>query len=185
MSTNEDTLIGHDRVVVREARPAEHELVTELVMRAFREYWPLLTPAFIARFEAEVGAGAAGGRPGTVLVAGLDRGQGQPLPGGLVGTVTLLLDGSGYDMHGWPRAVPVIRLLATDPSARGRGTGRRLAEECLRRARLAGAPEIGLHTAPFMTAARALYESLGFVRAPELDVEAPGSPPALASLLSL
>ena len=48
-----------------------------------------------------------------------------------------------------------------------------------------GVPTLGLHTAPFMTAARLIYEALGFDRAPEYDVVQPGSPPALAYRLEL
>jgi len=44
---------------------------------------------------------------------------------------------------------------------------------------------LALHTAPFMGAARALYEGLGFERVPEYDIEQPGSPPALAYRLEL
>jgi GNAT superfamily N-acetyltransferase len=47
--------------------------------------------------------------------------------------------------------------------------------ECLRRARAWGAPALTLHTTGLMQAAIRVYERLGFVRAPELDVEvAPG-----------
>jgi hypothetical protein len=35
-----------------------------------------------------------------------------------------------------------------------------------------GAPTIGIHTASFMNAARAIYERIGFRRCPEYDVRA-------------
>jgi len=162
-------------LVVREAREGEAVAVAALILAAFAEYRPLVSPAFMTSFEAEVGTGLHD-QGGVVLVAE---------DVGLAGTVTLMPDGSGSRMHGWPEAVPVLRLLATRPAARGQGIGRALAEACLARARGLGAREIGLHTAPFMVAARALYESLGFVRAPGLDVQTPGGPPALAYLLRL
>lgn len=55
------------------------------------------------------------------------------------------------------------------PGARGRGVGRALTEECIRRARAAGCPAVGLHTTEFMAVARAMYERMGFVRVPALD----------------
>ncbi len=42
-------------------------------------------------------------------------------------------------------------------------------DECLHRARAAGAPALALHTADIMAVAMRLYERMGFVRAPELD----------------
>lgn len=167
-------------LVVREAHEGEAAAVGALILVAFEEYRPLVAPDFMTGFEAEVGTGPrdAGG---LVLVAE----EGGADSGWLAGTVTLLPDGSGSGAHGWPEAVPVLRLLATHPAARGRGIGRALAEACVTHARDLGASEIGLHTAPFMRAARELYESLGFARAPELDLEMPGAPPALAYLLQL
>jgi ribosomal protein S18 acetylase RimI-like enzyme len=48
------------------------------------------------------------------------------------------------------------------PDLRGQGIGRRLLEETLELARAAGAAGIDLNTAETDTAARALYESMGF-----------------------
>ncbi len=48
------------------------------------------------------------------------------------------------------------------PDLRGRGIGRRLLEETLEFARAAGATGIDLNTGETDTAARALYESMGF-----------------------
>jgi GNAT superfamily N-acetyltransferase len=68
-------------------------------------------------------------------------------------------------------AYPEVRLLAVAPAARGRGVGRRLMDECIRRARLSGAKALTLHTTDMMTVALQLYERMGFVRATDLDVE--------------
>jgi GNAT superfamily N-acetyltransferase len=164
-------------VVVRDAVAGELEELADLTLRAFREYRPLLTPYFVQRYEQDIQDAFDGATRGTVLVA--------ELGGRLAGTATLLADGSGYGMHGWPDAWPVIRLLAVDPPARGWGAGTRLAETCVERARRLGVVTLGLHTAPFMTSARIIYEALGFHRAPEYDVVRPGSPPALAYRLEL
>jgi GNAT superfamily N-acetyltransferase len=164
-------------VVVRDAVPGELRELSDLTLRAFREYRPLLTPYFVQRYEQDIRDAFGRATNGSVLVA--------ELGGRLAGTATLLADGSGYGMPGWPHAWPVIRLLAVDPPARGRGVGSRLAATCVERARHLGVPTLGLHTAPFMTAARVIYEGLGFDRAPEYDVVQPGSPPALAYRLEL
>ena len=61
-------------------------------------------------------------------------------------------------------AWPVIRMLAVKPSARGRGLGRLLTEECLRRARRDHATTIALHTSPIMTVALPMYLRMGFTK---------------------
>jgi GNAT superfamily N-acetyltransferase len=162
---------------VRDALAGELQEVGDLTIRAFREYRPLLTPQFIEWYERDIRDVGPRLGYGSILVA--------ELGGRLAGTVTLLADGSGYVMHGWPVAWPVIRLLAVDPPARRHGIGMLLAAACVDRARSMGVSTVGLHTAPFMLAARALYEGLGFERVPDYDVEAPGSPPALAYRLEL
>jgi ribosomal protein S18 acetylase RimI-like enzyme len=68
-----------------------------------------------------------------------------------------------------PPDVAVIRLLAVRPEMRGSGLGRVLAEECMRRARAAGARAVGLHTTMMMATAKAMYERMGFVPVPEHD----------------
>ena len=69
----------------------------------------------------------------------------------------------------WPATWAGFRLLAVHPDARGRGVGRLLTEECIRRARETGRAAVGLHTTMLMNVARAMYERMGFVRIPEYD----------------
>ena len=61
-------------------------------------------------------------------------------------------------------AWPIIRMLVVDPAARGKGIGRQLTEECLRRAERDQADVIALHTTPIMTVALPMYLRMGFVR---------------------
>ena len=57
---------------------------------------------------------------------------------------------------------PIIRMLVVEPSARGKGVGRRLTDQCIERAKRAGAPLISLHTSPAMKVALAMYSKMGF-----------------------
>jgi ribosomal protein S18 acetylase RimI-like enzyme len=93
----------------------------------------------------------------------------------LAGSVTLYLDGSQSFPEAWPRGWAVVRLLAVRPEYRGRGIGRTLMDECIRRCRQAKVAAIGLHTTEAMDIARQMYERMGFVRFPESDFHpAPG-----------
>jgi len=91
------------------------------------------------------------------------------LDGQLVGTVTLYLDAGHSSQGGWPNGWAGIRLLAVRPAYRGRGIGRALMQECVRRCRNQGIAAVGLHTTEMMDVARRMYEKMGFVRVPEFD----------------
>lgn len=56
----------------------------------------------------------------------------------------------------------VLRMLVVEPSCRGRGIGRALTNECIRRAERDGAAFVALHTSPIMEIALAMYLRMGF-----------------------
>jgi GNAT superfamily N-acetyltransferase len=115
-------------------------------------------------YLAEMADAATRAAEGVLLVAVTGDGR-------VVGTVTLYL---GPGSMQWRPGDAMFRLLAVDPSARGRGIGRALFQACLERARAAGKRRMALHTTEWMATARAMYERAGFRREPEGDLHVPG-----------
>lgn len=68
-----------------------------------------------------------------------------------------------------------FRMLAVDPACQGSGVGRTVVRAIVEHARqLPGIGGISITSATFMERAHALYQSLGFRRAPERDWYVPG-----------
>lgn len=62
-----------------------------------------------------------------------------------------------------------FRLLFVNPSKRGRGIGKLLTEECIRKARESKRAQVVIHTTKAMITAWRMYESMGFRRSQDLD----------------
>ena len=158
---------GH-AVLVRAARADERERIARITLDAYREYASVMEPSAWAALEQAVHASLADDAGVTRLVAELD--------GTIVGSAALYApDAAAYGTLASPTSWPEVRLVAVAPTARGRGIACALVEECIRRARLAGATMLGLHTSRSMRAAVRLYERMGFVRDPEHDFHPPGA----------
>lgn len=157
-----------DDVVVRDARDDERAAVEALTWRAYGEYASVMAPAAWAGLEQAVRAALASDDAGAQRIVAA-RGA------ALVGSVFLYPPAADAYAGAAGRARwPELRLLAVPPEERGRGIGRLLVDECVRRARLAGAAELGLHTSASMRVAMRMYQRMGFVRAPEHDFQPPG-----------
>jgi len=144
-------------VVVRPIRPEEHDRVGELLFDAYA---------------------AVGGEPDWYLERMREttkRAEAVPVlvavdaEGTILGTVTYV-PGPGTPYSDVEREDEAgIRAFAVAPEARGRGVGRLLVDAVIERARADGRGGIAIFTRPRMTAAHGLYESMGFVRAPDQD----------------
>lgn len=147
-------------VSLREAGPRDLDRAEALVREAYAEFRPEFTEEIWQKWLDNVSR-AVHSPQGLLLLA--------EVAGELAGVVKFYPDARQSGLGKWPAGAASMRVLAVAPRFRGQGVGRRLVTECLRRARALGIRTIYLYTGEFMHAARRLYESLGFVRAPEFE----------------
>jgi ribosomal protein S18 acetylase RimI-like enzyme len=139
-------------VEIRLARPDEYEAIGALVVAA---YATVGSHERHPGYESVLRDTAGRARHTDVLVAT----DGERL----VGTVTYVPGPGPYAESDDPSTAG-IRMLAVVPDLQGRGIGRALVDECVRRARSAGRARIDLLTQPEMTRAHRLYDTFGFER---------------------
>lgn len=143
-------------IVVREADPAEFEVIGEIAVAAYRTIDPDL-----GGYEVRLRDVAGRSRHGAVLVAVAE--------GRVIGTATYVGDPSSPLAESDDPGDAGLRMLAVAPDAMGGGAGTALVEETIARARRDGRSRLVLLSRSTMPAAHAIYDQLGFARAPELD----------------
>jgi predicted N-acetyltransferase YhbS len=156
-------------VSIRLARDADIEPARAVLKAAYAQYEASFPSENWTRYLADILDLEGRAAESELLVAERD--------GQIVGCVSYFPPGSkaSYPSDAfserWPDDWGAFRLLAVDPEAGRSGIGRRLTEECIERARALGAPALGLHTTALMSVARAMYERMGFERAPAYDFQ--------------
>jgi predicted N-acetyltransferase YhbS len=164
--------------VIRDARADERPLIRDLTLRAYAEYQRIMDPLTWRGLSAALRTALASKEPVDRIVAE-DHGT-------IIGSAMLYpAAANAYADESRRVSWPEVRLVSVAPDARGRGVARALMQECVRRARAAGAPALGIHTSKSMQAAIALYRDMGFVRAPEHDFHPPGAEVVEGYVLSL
>lgn len=138
---------------LRDFRAEDAAALDRIALAAFSQYEDAYTdwPALAARVSAMSRLTDIG----EIIVAELD--------GRIAGGVAYVSADKPKPDH-FDADWPTIRTLVVDPAARGQGLGRKLVEECVRRARRDGAAVIALHTSPIMTVALPMYLRMGFKR---------------------
>lgn len=155
-----------NEVHIRDVRDGEMEAVLALTLAAYDEFGTRMPAVNWLGLSWTVERTLTDPGEADVIVAEVDN--------ELVGSVLLFPGDSAYGFGKVEGAgLPQLRLLAVKPSARGKGIGTMLMEECIRRARRLGATALGLHTGDSMVVALPMYERRGFVRTPEFDFDVP------------
>lgn len=150
-------------LVVRLAREQEYGAIGDLTVAGYDAEGYLVKPdgSYDQRYADWLHDASARGRDGDLLVAV----EGDTL----LGTATWCPPGSPYRELATRDDQGEFRTLSVAPEARGRGVGRALVADCLRRGRELGLTEMLLCSLTAMGPAHRLYESFGFARRPELD----------------
>lgn len=151
---------------IREIRPDEHTALGAITVRSYRH---LVGEESLGDYEKVLVDVTARTLDCDVLVALSEGGR-------LMGGVTYV-PGPGTSMSEFSDpAAAGIRHLAIDPEFQGSGAGRALVLACIERACEQHREVVRLHSTAPMVIARAMYERMGFVRTPELDLFFDGEP---------
>jgi GNAT superfamily N-acetyltransferase len=149
-------------VLVRDADPADRAELREMVGAAYAPFAAELPLTVFASLLADVLDFDKHAGRGQLLVAEIDG----RIRGSAVFSPNTFNQGLG-----WPRGWAGGQAMTVHPAARGHGVTRALLAECERRARDSGARVFAFHTAAFRIEAMALYEGLGYCRAPHFDLD--------------
>jgi len=147
-------------ILIREGSPEELDEIETLVKTAYREFQPLFPEEHWQAWMDNIRETVHSKAGVTIVVE--DQGK-------IRGVVKFYPRANQARLGHWPRPASSMRIMAVHPDSRGKGYGTLLVRECVRRARALKIPHIYLYTGTFMHAARHIYESLGFQRAPEFD----------------
>jgi GNAT superfamily N-acetyltransferase len=151
---------------IREVRPHEYEEAGHITALAYREFLPPRPSPGWEEYLASV-ADVGGRIDRTIVLVAVKDGR-------ILGSATIEMDEViGDDDDELPADTACLRMLGVDPELRRGGVGRGLVEATIALARARGKREVILRTTPPMTAAQALYESMGFERDPSLDLTFP------------
>ncbi len=148
------------RYQIADARTEDHQAINALAVEAWQGLKGGYDPEKWESLMAAVGRMSRLSETGALIVAK----DGTRIFGAVV-----YMPPKASDPLIFPEGWPSVRMLAVRPACRGMGIGRRLMEDCIRRAIKDGAAHIGLHTSRIMTVALPLYLRMGFVKDRDLE----------------
>jgi GNAT superfamily N-acetyltransferase len=152
---------------VRNAKPSEFEEIGKLMVQAYSqlEGFPKESeqPNY---YKMLANIGEFTNKPATELLVAVAPGD--KITGAVVYFADMKYYGSGGTATQEQNASG-FRLLAVDPFTRGKGIGKLLTNECIRKARNINVYQMIIHTTKAMQTAWKMYENLGFKRSEDLD----------------
>lgn len=159
--------MSREEYIVRNAEPEEFEETGKLMVQVYSqlEGFPKQDeqPAY---YKMLANIGELTKKPETeLLVAVADDNK---IKGGVVYFSDMQYYGSGGIATKEKNAAG-FRLLAVDGSARGKGIGKLLTNECIRKAKEKQLSQVIIHSTKAMQTAWKMYEAMGFKRSEDLD----------------
>ena len=147
---------------VRDAVPADHAVIRDVVIAAYGQYADLIPSDIFARYLADLLDLETHASHGRLLVVEADE---------RVCAFAAFYPDASVQKVGFPPGWASGRALAVHPAVRGHGVARALLAAGERLARNSGSLVLAFHTYSFMTSAIALYERHGYHRVPEYDFD--------------
>ena len=158
--------MNQQHIIIRNAHPTEFKSIGELMVHVYSqvegfpkqdeqpEYYKLL-----------YNIGELTNKQGTELLVAVEENQ-------IIGGVVFFSDMQHYGSGGIAireKDAAGFRLLAVDPLARGKGIGKLLTQECIRKTKEKHLGQLIIHTTQYMRNAWEMYERMGFKRSEDLD----------------
>ncbi|MEP3389695.1 MAG: GNAT family N-acetyltransferase [Reichenbachiella sp.] len=152
---------------IRDAKTDEFELIGQLMVSVYAQLHGFPSPKEQPKYYEKLShVGALTEQKETrLLVAVSDKGI-------IGGAVVYFGDMKDYGSGGiatQEQDAAGFRLLAVDLEYRGQGLGQLLTQTCIDRAKAAKKTRLVIHSTKAMQIAWAMYEKMGFERAPDLD----------------
>jgi GNAT superfamily N-acetyltransferase len=152
---------------IRNATPTEYHEAGQLLLSVYSQLQGFPSPADQPDYyKMLANVGDLTNKPGTELIVAVSS------EGRIVGAVVYFSDmqyyGSG-ELATREKNAAGFRLLGVDVNMRGKGIGKLLTLECIRRAREQKRDQLIIHSTKFMQSAWKMYEGTGFKRAEDLD----------------
>lgn len=153
--------------IVRKAKPEEFEEIGKLLVLVYSQLEGFPTASELPDYYKMLAhVGELTKKPETELLVAVS-------PSGRInGAVVYIGDMQFYGSGGTAtqeKNASGFRLLGVDPSTRGKGVGKLLINECIRKAREKKQKQVIIHTTKSMQIAWKIYENMGFKRSMDLD----------------
>jgi len=159
--------MSNGKYIIRIAKPNEFEEIGKLMVRVYSqlEGFPKEDeqPAY---YKMLANIGEFTNKPETELLVAISPDH--KITGGVVYFSDMQYYGSGGTATKEKNAAG-FRLLAVDPAVRGKGIGKLLTNECIRKAKDKKLSQVIIHSTKAMQTAWKMYEGMGFKRSEDLD----------------
>ncbi|HTA63500.1 MAG TPA: GNAT family N-acetyltransferase [Bacteroidia bacterium] len=152
---------------VRNAHPTEFQLIGQLMVQVYSQLNGFPKPNEQPNYyNMLANIGELTKKPDTQLLVAVSSDN--KIAGAVVYFSNMQQYGSGGTATQEKNAAG-FRLLAVDPLTRGQGIGKLLTNACIKKAKQSNLKNMVIHSTKAMQIAWAMYEAMGFKRAPDLD----------------